>query len=144
MKNKKTLIIVSLLLGIVTFSVGMSMIQNAENRLFPGILMLVSILIIGTCSKSIANDYILKDYLDKKIKLNKKSDKKRENEVKQISSSRSNLIVSLLLVVAVIVIIFTKTNYIILTILIIASIFLQSYLNAFLYIYYDKKIKEKL
>lgn len=144
MKNKKVLMTILLLIGIVILSLSMFMIQSAENRLVSGILILASVLIIGVSAKNIANEFILRNYLERKIKLNNKDEKKRENEVKQRASSKSNIIVSALLAAAIIIMFFIKPNYIILTILIIASIFLQSYLNAFLYIYYDKKIKEKL
>lgn len=144
MKNKKVLFTILLLIGIVFLSLSMSMLQSAESRLIPGILLFASVLVIGVSAKNIANEFILKNYLERKVKINIKDEKKKENEVKQKASSKSNIIVSVLLAVAVIIMFFIEINYIILTILIIVSIFLQSFLNAFLYIYYDKKfIKNK-
>jgi len=142
MKNKKVLFIILLLIGIVFLTLSMSMLQSSENRLIPGILIFVSALIIGAAAKNIANEFILKNYLERKVITNKKADKVREHEVKQKSASRANLIVSTILAVTIIIMFFIKINYAMLTVLIIASIILQSFLNALLYIYYDKKIKE--
>jgi len=142
MKNKNVLFTILLLIGIVFLTLSMSMLQSSENRLIPGILIFASVLIIGAAAKYIANDLILKNYLEKKVITNKKADKVRELEVKQKSTSRANLIVSTILAVTIIIMFFMKINYTMLTILIIASILLQSFLNALLYIYYDKKIKE--
>jgi len=142
MKNKKVLFAILFLIGIVFLTFSMFMIQGAENRLFSGILIFASVLIIGAAAKNIAYEFILKSYLERKVITNKKADKARENEVKQKSASRANLIVSVILAVTIIIMYFIKLNYAILTILIIASIILQSFLNALLYIYYDKKIKE--
>lgn len=142
MKNKKVLFTILFLIGIVFLTFSMFMIQSAENRLFSGILIFASVLIIGAAAKNIANEFILKNYLERKVITNKKTDKAREHEVKQKSASKANLIVSVILAVTIIIMYFIKINYVMLTILIIASIILQSLLNSLLYIYYDKKIKE--
>jgi len=142
MKKIKELNVILLLVGIIMLSLSMSLMQGAQNRLVIGIVILLSALIIGGTSKSIANDYILNNYLESKKQRNAKVDKKREDDVKRKSASRSNLIVSIILMIAVVIVFFVKINYILFTILIIASIFLQSCLNALLYIYYDKRIKE--
>lgn len=142
MKNKKALFTILLLIGVVFLTLSMSMLQSSENRLIPGISIFVSALIIGAAAKNIANEFILKNYFERKVITNKKADKVRELEVKQKSTSRANLIVSTILAVTIIIMFFVKINYTILTVLIIASIILQSSLNALLYIYYDKKIKE--
>jgi len=142
MKKSKSLNIILLLVGIVMLALSMSLMQDAQNRLVIGIVVLLSALIIGGTSKSISNDYILNDYLESKKQRNVKVDKKREDQVKRKAASKSNLIVSVILMISVIIVFFVKINYILFTVLIVASIFLQSCLNAFLYIYYDKRIKE--
>ena len=142
MKKSKSLNVILLLVGIVMLALSMSLMQDAQNRLVIGIVVLLSALIIGGTSKSISNDYILNDYLESKKQRSVKVDKKREDQVKRKAASKSNLIVSVILMISVIIVFFVKINYILFTVLIVASIFLQSCLNAFLYIYYDKRIKE--
>lgn len=143
MKNKKFISIILLLAGVLVLLIGLGMMQNAENRWIPGSMILLSCLIIGVTSKMIANDIILKNYLEFKKQINSKVNKHRENEVKRKASSRANMIVSFLLVVALVIIFFVGMNYTALALVIIISIFMQSSLNALLYIYYDKKIKEE-
>ncbi|WP_326909953.1 hypothetical protein [Sedimentibacter sp. MB31-C6] len=142
MKNKKSVGIVFFLTGFLLLLVGLGMLQNAEKRWIPGIIILISIIILGGASKSITNDIILKKYLDDKRKKNIKVDKVRENKVAHKASSKANLIVSLLLIIVLIIIFLTEINYIVLALIIVISIFMQSSLSAILYIYYNKKIKE--
>jgi len=143
MKNKKIISIILLLVSIILLQLGLGMLKSTENRWIAGSIILASVLIIGTASKMIANDIILKNYLEAKTQKNIKINIAKENIVKQKASSRANLIVSLLLVIALILMFFVKLNYNVLTLIIILSIFLQSSLNAFLYIYYDKRIKDE-
>jgi hypothetical protein len=119
------------------------MLDSAANRWIPGLLILISVIVIGGSAKLFSEEYILKKYKNSKIEKNIKTDVSLDNQVKQKASSKANFIVSLLLVIVLILIFFIKINYIILTIVIVASIYIQSCLNAFLYIHYDKKIKTK-
>ena len=140
MKNKG-LTIVGLIAGIAILIVSLYMINGAESRVVPGILLLSSALLIGATAKTLANDIILAEYLENKKKMNLKLDKAREEKVRQKASNRANLIVSLLLVVFLIAIFISGINYPLLAVVIIAAIFLQSLLNAILYIHYDKHTK---
>lgn len=140
MKNK-ALTIGGLVAGIAILLASLYMINGAESRVIPGILLLGSALLIGASAKSLANDIILSEYLENKKKMNLKPDKAREEKVRQKSSNRANLIVSLLLVVFLIGIFISGVNYPMLAVVIVAAIFLQSLLNAILYIYYDKRTK---
>lgn len=143
MKNKKLIIALLLALGVVILTISLKMLNSAANRWIPGALILISVLVIGGSAKLFSEEYILKKYKNSKVEKNIKSDVSLENGVKQKASSKANFIVSLLLVIVLILIFFIKINYIILTVIIVASIYIQSCLNAFLYIYYDKKINNK-
>lgn len=140
MKNKG-LTIGGLIAGIAILVASLYMINGAESRVVPGILLLGSALLIGATAKTLANDIILAEYLENKKKMNLKLDKAREEKVRQKASNRANLIVSLMLVVFLIAIFISGINYPLLAVVIIAAIFLQSLLNAILYIYYDKRTK---
>ncbi|MDF2677717.1 MAG: hypothetical protein K0Q97_2042 [Bacillota bacterium] len=143
MKNKNLFITILLALGVVILTISLKMLDSAANRWIPGLLILISVIVIGGSAKLFSEEYILKKYKNSKIEKNIKTDVSLDNQVKQKASSKANFIVSLLLVIVLILIFFIKINYIILTIVIVASIYIQSCLNAFLYIHYDKKIKTK-
>jgi len=143
MKNKNIIILILLSIGIILLSIGLKMLNSAAERWIPGVLIIISIIFLGISAKLFSDHYILKKYKIQKEDKMTKEEKDHENRVKNISSSRSNLIVSVLFVAVLIFLFFIKINYIILTVLIIASIYMQSCLSAFLYIHYDKKFKNK-
>lgn len=143
MKNKNLIIAILLALGVVILTISLKMLDGAANRWIPGALILISVIIIGGSAKLFSEEYILKKYKNSKIEKNIKLNVSHENEVKQKASSKANFIVSLLLVIVLILIFFIKINFIILTAIIVVSIYIQSCLNAFLYIHYDKKIINK-
>lgn len=143
MKNKYILSLVFLIVGVILLIFSLGMLNSTYNRWVTGALIFISVLIIGVTAKTISNELILNKYLESKKSKNIKSDKKRDNYVKEKAGSKTNLIVSSLLAVAVIVMFFTKLNYSILIAIIIISIFMQSILNSLFYIYYDKRVKEK-